>query len=139
MRVVVGSDEVTDLARSVMKWLTESGHQVDVVGPLVGGSQQWPEVGREVGQRVADGSADTGVVFCWTGTGASIAANKVPGVRAALCTDAQTADGARKWNDANVLVLSNRVVSVPVAEEILQAWFSGEPNPDEADNINSLD
>ena len=68
---------------------------------------------------------------CWTGTGASIAANKVPGIRAALCGDAETAEGARKWNDANVLALSLRTTSAALLSEILDAWFAGEPSSDE--------
>jgi ribose 5-phosphate isomerase B len=88
---------------------------------------------------VAAGEADTGVLFCWTGTGASIAANKVDGVRAALCNDASTAEGARKWNDANVLVMSLRSTSPTIAEEMLDAWFLAAPDPSEADNIASLE
>jgi ribose 5-phosphate isomerase B len=85
---------------------------------------------------VADGEADQAVVCCWTGTGASIAANKVAGVRAALCGDAYTAEGARKWNDANALALSLRTVSAPVLGEILDAWFAGGPSPDPEDRRN---
>ena len=88
---------------------------------------------------VAGGESDSGVLFCWTGTGASIAANKVAGVRAALCTDAATAAGARRWNDANVLVLSLRLTSPTVASEMLDAWFTTAPDPSEAENIAKLD
>ena len=92
-----------------------------------------------VGELVANGKAYTGVLFCWTGTGASIAANKVPGVRAALCTDAATAVGARKWNDANVLVIGLRLTSPEVAREMLDAWFTTEADPGESDNIARLE
>jgi ribose 5-phosphate isomerase B len=92
-----------------------------------------------VGEAVAGGRADSGVLFCWTGTGASIAANKVGGVRAALCTDAQTAAGARRWNDANVLVMSLRLATPPLAHEMLDAWFATEPDASESANIASLD
>ncbi len=92
-----------------------------LVGPPGGEDLDWVDVGRQVGERVAAGDADSAVLFCWTGTGASIAANKVPGVRAALCTDAETARGARRWNDANVLVLSLRLTSPVVASEMLDA------------------
>jgi ribose 5-phosphate isomerase B len=85
---------------------------------------------------VADGHAEQGVVCCWTGTGASIAANKVPGVRAALCVDAQTAEGARRWNDANVLALSLRATSEAELAEILDAWFSAQPSQDRDDRSN---
>jgi ribose 5-phosphate isomerase B len=110
------------------------GHDAEVIGPLAGEPLQWPEVGRAVGEAVAEGCADQGIVCCWTGTGVSIAANKVPGIRAALCTDAETARGARHWNQANVLALSLRLTSEIVAREILDAWFSvpEEPGDDAA-------
>jgi ribose 5-phosphate isomerase B len=98
----------------------------------------WPEVGRVVGEAVAAGRADLGVVCCWTGTGVSIAANKVPGVRAALCVDAETARGARRWNDANVVALSLRLTSEQVAQEILDAFLTTEPDPGEADAISQV-
>jgi ribose 5-phosphate isomerase B len=100
---------------------------------------EWAEVGRELGEAVASGDADMGVLFCWTGTGASIAANKVRGVRAALCADAATAAGARRWNDANVLVLSLRRTSVEIAREMLDAWFATAADPDEAVNVARLE
>jgi ribose 5-phosphate isomerase B len=100
---------------------------------------EWAAVGRKLGRAVASGEADTGVLFCWTGTGSSIAANKVPGVRAALCTDAATAEGARKWNDANVLVMSLRLTSATVASEMLDGWFNARPDPSEAANIAALE
>ncbi len=139
MRVVLGSDERTDLTDAVVEELERRGHDVTLVGPPAGSDEQWAEVGHLVGFAVAGDEADTGVVFCWTGTGASIAANKVPGVRAALCTDAQTAAGARKWNDANVLVMSLRLTSPDVAREILDAWFAGMPDPAEAENIARIE
>src|SRR5207247_7717703 len=100
---------------------------------------EWAAVGRAVGEQVASGTCATGVLFCWTGTGASIAANKVAGVRAALCTDAVTAAGARKWNDANVLVMGLRLTSAELAREMLNEWFAGEPDPSEAANIARLE
>jgi ribose 5-phosphate isomerase B len=140
MRVVVGSDEKTALTDAVVDDLQRRGADVVLVGPP-GGDEgaQWAEVGRAVGERVATGDADTGVLFCWTGTGASIAANKVRGVRAALCTDAATAAGARKWNDANVLVMSLRLTSPVVATEMLEAWFREKPDASEAQNIARLE
>jgi ribose 5-phosphate isomerase B len=140
MRVVLGSDERTALTDAVLDDLASRGVDVvEVVGPPGGDERQWAEVGRAVGRAVADRRADTGVLFCWTGTGASIAANKVAGVRAALCTDAATAAGARKWNDANVLVMSLRLTSPDVAREMLDAWFTTEPDPGEAANIARLE
>lgn len=140
MRVALGSDERTALTDAVADELRARGHELVVVGPPAGeDDKQWAQVGHEVGELVASGACDTGVLFCWTGTGASIAANKVRGVRAALCTDAQTAAGARRWNDANVLVMSLRLTSPEVAKEMLDAWFTTEPDPGEAGNIASLE
>ena len=135
MRIAFGTDERTPVTNAIASALTKAGHQV--VLRMEG--DPWPDVGRRVGQAVADGEAERGVVCCWTGTGVSIAANKVPGVRAALCTDAETARGARRWNDANVLALGLRLTSQTVADEIVEAFLGTEPDPDEKDNISRLD
>jgi ribose 5-phosphate isomerase B len=124
MKLIVGSDERTHMTDTLVEDLRQRGHEVALIGPLAGEALQWPEVGRAVGEAVAAGRAEQGIVCCWTGTGVSIAANKVPGIRAALCTDAETARGARRWNHANVLALSLRLTSEIVAREILDAWFS---------------
>lgn len=139
MKVALGSDEKTPLTDAVAEDLERRGHQVTLVGPPAGEELEWAAVGRRVGEMVAGGEAGTGVLFCWTGTGASIAANKVPGIRAALCTDAATAAGARKWNDANVLVMGLRLTSPTVASEMLDSWFSTEPDPGEAHNVGELE
>jgi ribose 5-phosphate isomerase B len=139
VRVVLGSDEATELTDAVRRDLEQRGHAVTLIGPPGGEDSEWAEVGRRVGETVATGHADTAVLFCWTGTGASIAANKVKGVRAALCVDAQTAEGARKWNDANVLVMSLRLTSSQVASEMLDAWFSTQTDSSEAGNIERLE
>ena len=139
MRVVLGSDERTLLTDAVLDDLRGRDHEVMLVGPPGDEAKEWAQVGREVGEAVAGGTAETGVLFCWTGTGASIAANKVRGVRAALCADAETAAGARRWNDANVLVMSLRLTSPAVAREMLDAWFTTAPDPDEAVNIGRLE
>jgi ribose 5-phosphate isomerase B len=139
MRVAVGSDERTSLTDAVVDDLRRRGHDVALIGPPGGEDKQWAQVGRELGELVASGSWETGVLFCWTGTGASIAANKVPGARAALCTDAATAAGARRWNDANIVVMSLRLTSAELAREMLDAWFSTDPDPAEADNIACLE
>ncbi len=139
MRVVLGSDERTELTDAVAGDLRKRGAEVVLVGPPAGDDLQWAAVGRKVGESVARGDADCGVLFCWTGTGASIAANKVRGVRAALCTDAETAAGARRWNDANVLVMSLRLTSPAVAHEMLDAWFATDAEPTEQSNISSLE
>ena len=131
MRVALGSDLSNEVTVAIEEWLREAGHDVALYGALnPADDETWPHVGKSVGEAVATGDAQSGIVCCWTGTGVSIAANKVPGVRAALCVDAQTADGARTWNDANVLALSLRSTSIPVAQEILKAWFAGAPTED---------
>jgi ribose 5-phosphate isomerase B len=131
MKVAFGTDERTSLTDAVRCDLEARGH--DVIAAAEG---EWAAVGARVGELVASGECATGVLFCWTGTGASIAANKVPGVRAALCTDAYTADGARRWNDANVLALSLRLTSEPLLREILDAWFAAEASADADDREN---
>ena len=134
MRVAFGTDEVTALTESIRASLAGRGHEVVVVGD----GAAWPDVGRAVGEAVASGTVERGVVCCWTGTGVSIAANKVPGVRAALCTDAETARGARQWNDANVLAMGLRLTSAEVANEMLEAFLSTEADPNERDEIRKL-
>lgn len=131
MRIVVGSDDSGPTLDAVLAWLDDHGHDVERLGV-----DQWPEVARELGEAVAAGRADQGVLMCWTGTGTAMMANKVPGVRAALCWDPWIAEGARRWNDANVLVLSLKRVAPEQVPAILDAWFAvEEPDPDEAANI----
>jgi ribose 5-phosphate isomerase B len=127
MRIAVGSDEKPGLVEDIASYLEERGHAVHRFGAAASGKQvPWAGMAVEVGEAVARGECDFGIVCCWTGTGVSIAANKVPGVRAALCADAETARGARKWNDANVLALSLRRTAPAVAKEILDAWLDEE-------------
>ncbi|MGH3647204.1 MAG: RpiB/LacA/LacB family sugar-phosphate isomerase [Micromonosporaceae bacterium] len=138
MRIAVAADEDTGIARTVVAELTRRGHEVIVHGALRPEDRtDWAWACEAAARDVADGTADQGVVCCWTGTGASIAANKVPGVRAALCSDAPTAEGARKWNDANVLALSLRLVSDATLVEILDAWFANGVSTD-ADDIANI-
>lgn len=120
VRIAFGTDEPTPLTRSLVTTLRAQGHQVDVVAD----GADWPDAGRLVGEAVATGRASLGVVCCTTGTGVAMAANKVHGVRAALCTDAYTAEGARRWNDANVLALGLRLTSPAIASEMLDAFLS---------------
>ena len=136
MRLAVGSDEKNYVTDALVAELQRRGHQLILIGPLQGTSEVWPEVGRAVGEAVASGQAEQGIVCCYTGTGVSIAANKVPGVRAALCHDAQTAAGARTWNDANVLALSLRTTTTELAREILEAWFTTSTPPEEQATID---
>ncbi len=127
MRIAFGTDEVTPLTLHVVERLREAGHLVDVVAD----GDPWPEAGRRVGEAVAAGRADRGVVCCTTGTGVTIAATKVPGARAALCTDGATAAGARRWNDANVLAFGLRLTSEAVAGELLDAFLGTDADPAE--------
>ena len=125
------------MAEAVVDELRRRGHDPIVHGALADGERDdWAWASEAAARDVAEGRADQAVVCCWTGTGASIAANKVPGVRAALCVDAETARGARKWNDANVLALSLRSTSQAELEEILDAWFEGRPSDDSDDVVN---
>ena len=131
MKIALGSDDSTELTAALERDLRERGHDVMLVGALnPGDDDAWPSVGRRVGEAVASGECRYGVVCCWTGTGVSIAANKVPGIRAALCNDPETAGGARTWNDANVLALSLRNTAIPIAKAMLDAWFSAKPTDD---------
>jgi len=135
MKIVVSSDEHTPLVGFILNNLKERGHTVEYLGPKPGEGEQshndWPEVTFRAVSQVAEQVADEAIVMCWTGTGASIAANKVPGIRAALCSDAETAKGARVWNHANVLALSLRATAIPIVEEILNAWFITSYSDDE--------
>jgi len=124
-------------ARAVVEELRRRGHEVAAHGALAPDERDdWAWASERAARDVADGAADQAVVCCWTGTGASIAANKVRGIRAALCADAETARGARAWNDANVLALSLRSTSEPLVTEILDAWFAAEPTADANDRAN---
>jgi len=138
MKIAFGSDERTHLTDFLAEELGRRGHEIEVVGPPAGEELQWADVAERVAREVASGEAEQGLLCCWTGTGVSMAANKVPGVRAALCGDAETARGARRWNDANVLCLSLRATSETVAKEILDAWFETAPDPSEAENIEKV-
>src|SRR2546421_12009254 len=131
MRVAVAADERTGIADAVVAELRRRGHEAILHGALSDTERDdWAWASEAAARDVADGRAEHAIVCCWTGTGASIAANKVPGARAALCADAQTAAGARKWNNANVLALSLRATSVAELGEILDAWFEAEPSRD---------
>jgi ribose 5-phosphate isomerase B len=138
LRISFGSDERTHLTDFIERELRDRGHEVAPVGPPAGQPLGWTDVAREVAERVSSARADEGVLCCWTGTGVSIAANKLPGVRAALCGDAETARGARAWNDANLLCLSLRTTTEALAKEILEAWFSARPDESEAENVEKL-
>jgi len=137
MRIAVAADERTGVADEVVEELRRRGHEPVLHGALSDQEPDaWAWASEAAARDVAEGRADQGVVCCWPGTGASIAANKVAGVRAALCGDAPTAEGARRWNDANVLALSLRSTSEAEVAEILDAWFAGEPSAEADDRAN---
>jgi ribose 5-phosphate isomerase B len=137
MRIAVAADERTGVADAVVEELRRRGHEPLVHGALNDAERDdWAWASEAAARDVAEGRAEQGIVCCWTGTGASIAANKVAGVRAALCLDAQTAAGARRWNDANVLALSLRATSKAELDEILDAWFAGSASDEPGDRAN---
>jgi ribose 5-phosphate isomerase B len=134
VRIAFGTDLVTPVTEHAKAKIAALGHEVVVIGE----GDPWPDVGRGVGEAVARRVAPLGVVSCWTGTGVSIAANKVPGVRAALCTDAATAAGARKWNDANVLAFGLRLTSEALFDEMIDAFLQATVEDDELPNIAKI-
>ena len=142
MRVSVAADELVGVAEAIVEELRSRGHQPIAHGALSDSERDdWAWASEAAARDVAESRADQAIVACWTGTGCSIAANKVPGIRAALAFDAETAEGARKWNDANVLALSLRATSDAVLGEILDAWFAGRPSEDpvDVDNVRHLE
>jgi ribose 5-phosphate isomerase B len=141
MRVAVAADERSALAQFLLEELIARGHEPVMHGALAEAERpDWAWGSVAAAEDVIAGRAEQAIVCCWTGTGAAIAANKVPGVRAALCADAVTAVGARRWNDANVLALSLRAVGEGVLGEILDAWFATEASaePDDVANIEHV-
>jgi len=136
MKISVGADERLHVVDVILDHLSEMGHEVIWHGPEKGDTAPWPRVALQVGEEVAAGRAESGILLCWTGTGVSIAANKVRGIRAALCEDAETARGAKLWNNANVLCMSLRRTSEVIAKEIIQAWFDTTYLPNPADDGN---
>jgi ribose 5-phosphate isomerase B len=137
MRIAVAADERTALALALLDELSRRGHEVVAHGALADGERNgWAWCSSAAARDVAEGRADQAIVCCWTGTGAAIAANKIPGIRAALSADAPTAAGARRWNDANVLALSLRALGEGVLSEILDAWFATEASVEDDDRAN---
>jgi ribose 5-phosphate isomerase B len=139
MKLVVASDERTHLTDSVVRYLEEKGHELLLLGDLVEKNGKWAEIGKEAAQKVAAGAVDQGIIFCWSGTGICMAANRIRGVRAALCWDAETAKLAKKWDDANMLCMSLRYTSQELAKEILEAWFSTKFDEEGLNEAHKLD
>ncbi len=137
MLISLAADELTGIASELEAELRSRGHEVLRHGALSEEERDdWAWASEAAARDVASGRAEQAVVCCWTGTGASIAANKVAGVRAALCADGPTAAGARRWNDANVLALSLRTTSRAELAEILDAWFAGRASDEDGDRAN---
>jgi ribose 5-phosphate isomerase B len=136
VRIAIGSDEVTALTDDLIAMLRAKGHEVCLHGPPAGGQEEWVASSVAAAREVVAGRAERGIVCCWSGTGASIAANKVPGVRAALCADPETARMARRYNHANVLALSLRLTSAPMGREIVQAFLTEPDGGDDFDRRN---
>ena len=148
MRIAFAADDENDTTRAVLDLLARRGDEVvrfpaaeaGTAGASPGTTAPWPDLGAAVGRAVVEGAADVGIVMCWTGTGTAIAANKMPGVRAALAWDPWIARGARLWNDANVLAMSLKRLAPDVAVEVTEAFLAVDtPDPDEAENIAALD
>jgi ribose 5-phosphate isomerase B len=135
MRIVFGTDDSSPLCHEIFNFLSEQKYEVRWVAQ----NEAWPEVGKQVAKMVADGQSDFGIACCFTGTGVSIAANKIKGVRAALCKDAETAKGARKWNDANVLALGLSGLELETAKGIIEAFLSTAPEPEELETIKHVE
>jgi len=139
MRIALASDEPYAVHDDIRTYLTSAGHIVVPFGAIRTGAEvEWAPCAEEAAIAVAQGACDEGIFLCWTGTGISMAANKVAGIRAALCADPGTAAGARVWNHANVLCLSNRTLSPDMAREILDAWFRTEPGEQGTDGVRRL-
>ena len=139
MRIAVCSDEAYPVHATVRELLEARGHAVVPFGAVADGQEApWADVAEAAALAVARGQCDEGVFFCWSGTGIAIAANKVAGVRAALCGDAGTARAARVWNHANVICLSNRTLSADMAREILAAWLDTAPGDAGEDGVRRL-
>ena len=144
MRFAVGADHAGyDAKERLKRWLVEKGHQVDDVGTHGTASVDYPDFAGQVGRSVASGEADLGLLVCGTGIGMSMAANKVRGVRAAVCTESFSARMARRHNDANVLCLGSRVLGVGLMEDILAAFvgasFDGGRHASRVDKINRIE
>ena len=139
MKLVVASDEKTHLTDFVVEHLKNKGHKLILLGDLVKKDGKWVEIGKKAAEKVAKGEVDRGILFCWSGTGICMAANKIKGVRAALCWDTETARLARKWDNANILCMSLRYTSEELAKEILDAWFSAEFDEEGLNEVHKLE
>ena len=141
MKIVVASDERTGLTDFVIKYLKDKGHKLTYLGDLIDKRKKWKwvDIGIEAAELVSKAKVDQGILFCWSGTGICMAANKVEGIRAASCWDSETTRLARKWDDANVLCMSLRATSEQVAKEIIDVWFLTKFDEESLDQAHKLD
>lgn len=144
MRFAVGSDHAgLNLKLALIEHLKGLGHAVEDVGTHSGASCDYPDFAAAVGRALQDDAADRGLLLCGTGVGMAIAANKLPGVRAAVVSDTFSARASREHNDANVLCLGERVVGLGLAQDILDAWlnasFEGGRHSRRVDKISALE
>lgn len=124
MRIAIGADHAGyDLKEDLEAFLRELGHQVEDVGTHGRESCDYPDFARAVAERVVRGEADRGILICGTGIGMAIAANKVPGVRAAVCHEPLSARLTRQDNDSNVLTLGGRLIGPVMAREVVRVWL----------------
>lgn len=139
MKLVVASDEKTPLNEYVIGYLKELGHDITLKGDLDQPNGKWADISLELAKMVVEGKVEQGIIFCWSGTGACMASNKVKGARAALCVSPEIAGLARKWNDANILVMGNSNTSNETAKAIIDTWFSTKFDEEELDQAHKLD
>jgi ribose 5-phosphate isomerase B len=132
MKIAISSDEYFPTLETLFEEVKRYGHEIVYFGPKQGeDAVDWPDVTSQAVECVVKKQADEAIVLCWTGTGCTLVANKYPGIRAALCVDAETAKGARIWNHANVLGVSLRLTSPSMLKEILKVWFETPHSQDE--------
>ena len=129
--MAVGSDSVSNLTREITSHLEDKGIELVRCGSLAGEKADYVDAAHGVAEAVGAGKCEQGLIFCNTGTGVTIVANKVPGVRAALCPDSYTASIARLANNANVIVLGMRLTGELHAKEIVDTWLETGPSTEE--------
>ena len=125
MNIALGTDEYFPFHEKIVHKLHELGHRCTLFGAWASLKEEaWVSVAQQACEALLNGTCEEGILCCWTGTGISMAANKIPGIRAAFCPTPEIAQGARLWNHANVLVLSNHLLSNEPSDSLLESWFS---------------
>ena len=127
MKIIIGNDHASpEMKKQLVRYLEELGHEVVNFGVDTDESCNYPEIGEKVGRAVAAGQADCGILICGTGVGISIAANKVKGVRAAVCSETTTARLGKQHNNANIIAFGSRVVGLETAKDIVKTYLEAE-------------